>query len=76
MSLSQLKTNFIVNYNNKIIFLPLNQIIFVLIDKGKEVVLFYFFMSGKNTKMPVEREREKYALCLGVVLVFEFWMCN
>jgi hypothetical protein len=76
MSLSQLKINFIVNYNNKIIFLPLNQIIFVLIDKGKEVVLFYFFMSGKNTKMPLEREREKYALCLGVVLVFEFWMRN
>ena len=69
MSLSQLKTNFIVNYNNKIIFLPLNQIIFVLIDKGKEVVLFYFFMSGKNTKMPLERERE---ICLGFRGSFSF----
>jgi len=43
MSLSQLKTNFIGNYINKIIFLPLNQIIFVLINKGKEVGFFFFF---------------------------------
>jgi len=46
---------FIVNYNRKIMILPLNQIIFGLIDGGDRI--FYFFINNKNTKIPLETEK-------------------
>lgn len=48
---------FIVDYNRKIMILPLNQIIFGLID-GSDTI-FFIFINNKNTKIPLETEKKK-----------------